>query len=84
MSIVTARLDNADALGPVTFKAFVPTSAGKTRHEGKWAFARTIFGVLRAKLNGNWRKTQLFDVKTSNPIAEVTLISKDDKRALLS
>lgn len=84
MSIVAERLANADALGPLTCKAFVPTSGGKSRHEGKWALARSVFGALRAKLNGNWRKTQLFDVTTCQPIADVILVSKDDKRALLS
>tara|TARA_R110002094_G_scaffold197841_6_gene170184 strand:- start:6 stop:575 length:570 start_codon:yes stop_codon:yes gene_type:complete len=83
-SISTARLTDPAAIGPVRSRAFVPQPNGKTKHENIPAFIGTVARVLRARFTGRWKETPFFDSVTLEPTVTVTLISKEDRRALLA
>ena len=84
MSLSARLITDSQAVGPVSTRSFVPKANGKTAHEGKVALAKLILGVLAARLTGKWRQNPLLDPETLRPIAEVTLVSKEEKRALLA
>lgn len=84
MSITAQRFENKADLGPVVVKSFVPKANGKTKHIGIWPLVRLVMRALGASASGKWRQTPLYDVKTLKPIAPVTLISKEEKAALLA
>ena len=84
MSLRTDRLANPDAAGPLRCRSFIPGAKGMAQHEGKLALAGLILKAARARLSGNWRKTPLYDVDSGQPVAEVTLVSREDKSALLA
>lgn len=84
MSVVTARLAEPSTAGPVRTKTFVPVAGGKAKHEGKGGLLALVFRMLGARLSGKWRQTALFDAETGKPIAPLTLISREEKAALLA
>lgn len=84
MSVPAARFETGSALGPVVCEAFVPQPNGKAGHKGKRALARLVIRALKDRVMGHWRKTPLYDVSTRKPIASVTLVSREEKAALLS
>lgn len=84
MSVRADRFADPQNLGPVATRAFVPKPNGKAGHKGKRALAALIFKAVSARLTGKWRLTPLYNAATRKPVAEVTLISKEEKAALLS
>ncbi|MFK7837269.1 MAG: DUF6151 family protein [Sulfitobacter sp.] len=84
ISVVTDRFETPGVAGPVKSKAFVPKEGGKVGHSGILPLAGLLLRVLGARLNGTWRKTPLYDVQTLRPIVEPTLVSKEEKAALLA
>ncbi len=81
--MLTARLADPAALGPVRAHGFVPQPGGKTRHIGGLT---VVGGVLRrgigARLSGRWRDTPFFAAGTGAPTAPVRILSKEERAAL--
>lgn len=84
MSITTKLFETPDIVGPVMTKAFVPKSDGKTGHEGKGALAMLVLRSLIARVTGRWRQSPLHNIESEGPIAPVTLVSREEKTALLA
>lgn len=83
-SIRTDLLSDPDVVGPPVVEAFLPATPGKSRHRGMGRFVWQAFGrIAGARLSGKWRDTPLFDPETLAPIAQVTLVSPQDRKALL-
>lgn len=84
-SIRTSVLTDLDALGPVTTKAFIKTPSGKPKHQG---MARFVYGMLgrtiATRLSGRWKKTPFFDPTTLAPVAEVHVVSKEQRAEALA
>lgn len=84
VGVVTARLETKETIGPIRSRAFVPKDDGKVGHEKIGGFVKMVARALGKRLSGGWKKTPLFDPNTKLPIAEVLLISREEKRALLN
>lgn len=85
LAIMTNRLQNTTAIGPVKSQAFVPTANGKHRHDGALAiFGGTGWRALKAFVTGRWKQTPLFDAETLEPVAKPVVVSKSDRKALLA
>lgn len=84
MSVRADRFEDQQALGPVVCRSFIPKGNGKTKHEGIGALMKLIAGSVGARLTGKWRQTPLYDTDTLKPIKSVELVSKEERRALLS
>lgn len=83
VGLVTDRLETKETIGPVHSRAFVPKANGKVGHEKIGGFVKMIGRAIAKRLNGGWKQTPLFDPNTKLPIADVVLISHDEKNALL-
>lgn len=84
MSIRNDRFADPSATGPVVTQAFVPKSNGKTGHKGMGPLIQLILAAVISRLTGQWRKTPLYDATTLKPVAPVTLISREQKTAVLN
>lgn len=78
-SMITDRLDDPTALGPVRARAFVPKPNGKQGYEGMFSFmggfAKRVIG---ARLSGSWKQTPFFDADGS-PITKVKTLTSEDR-----
>jgi len=78
-----SRISNADKLGPVISKGFVPQSNGKRKHEN---LLPAVWGMLSraigSRLSGRWRINPFFDTETGRPVAPPKVLSKDERAAL--
>lgn len=83
MSIRTDRFTEPSVAGPVVTKAFMPKANGKTGHQGMGPLIQLITAAVISRLTGQWRKTPLYDAATLKPIVPVTIVSREDKKALL-
>jgi len=83
VAMQAARVTEPDRFGPVRIKGFVPQPDGKTKTQG---MARMVVGLaslmFSAGLSGRWRQTPFFDADTGKPVAEPTLLSKEERRRL--
>jgi hypothetical protein len=83
-ALITRRLADATAIGPVKSQAFVPQPDGTSQHQGKLAlFGGVLWRGLIARLTGRWRNTPFFDIKTRTPTAPVTVLTKETRTNLI-
>jgi hypothetical protein len=62
----------------------IPAKDGKTRHKGIWKLAVGPLGrMISNRLTGRWKDTPFFDATTRQPVAAVTIVSKQEREALL-
>lgn len=81
-SIRTDRLENPDALGPVITRAFITKPNGKTGHDRLGTFIyRFATRALGHRLTGQWKQTPFFEVETLAPVADIYVLSKDERAA---
>ena len=84
VAIRTTCLEETSTIGPVRSKGFIPTQDGKQRNEGLYALIfNAMCRMIGKRLSGRWKDTPFFDIETRRPIAPVTLVSKEERRALL-
>ena len=84
MSVRTDRLSDPDKVGPIRTWSFIPGAKGKNLHKGKRALVGLIFKAARARMSGRWRQTPLYTSYNKKPIAEITLVPRETKSALLT
>lgn len=81
--LLTDRLAETDALGPIVSYAFVPQANGKTGHEGIGQMLRkTVWPMLKSRLSGRWKTTPFFD--GTSPIKPPKMIPRETRDALKS
>ncbi len=72
----------SETFGPITGWAFVAGAKGEPKPPetsiGK-VLARIVPRTLKARLDGSYRKTPFFDVKTGKPVAEPRLVSAEER-----
>lgn len=79
----TAIFTDSERFGPVIAKTYVAKGDGKTAHSGALRmFARLLPQILATRLSGKWRNTPFFNDKTGAPVAEATIVSKQERAAL--
>lgn len=82
-TVMVARLEQPECIGPVKAEAFVPQPGGAPRHRNG---TRMVWGVLRrmitSRLSGRWRTTPFFDPNTGEPVAPIHVIGKEERAAL--
>ena len=84
VGVRTTCLADTSAIGPIRSKGFIPTKDGKQRHEGLYALMFTALRrMIGKRLSGRWKDTPFFDTATRQPTAPVTLVSKEERCALL-
>ncbi|MEP5729137.1 MAG: DUF6151 family protein [Sulfitobacter sp.] len=84
IALVTERLENPEVIGPILSEAFVPKPGGKAGHKNVMAFVKVFGRAIGARLSGRWRQTPLFNAPDFEPIAAITQISSQDRKALLA
>ncbi|WP_238932917.1 DUF6151 family protein [Sulfitobacter mediterraneus] len=83
-ALLTRRLADATAIGPVKAQAFVPEPDGTRQHQGRMAlFGGVLWRGLIARLTGRWKSTPFFDIKTRMPTAPVTVLPQETRRNLI-
>lgn len=84
VGIRTTCIKDPSSLGAIQCEAFVPTKDGKTRHKGIWKLAAgPLSRMIANRLSGRWKDTPFFDAETRQPVAAVTVVPKDERKALL-
>lgn len=84
VGIRTNCLADTAPLGPVVARGFVPKQNGKMRHEGLHIMIwRMVKRSTVARLSGRWKNNLFFDATTGNPARPVTVVSDEERRALL-
>jgi hypothetical protein len=82
-TVMVARLETPDCLGPVIAESFVPQPGGPPKHRNG---GRMAWGIMRrmiaSRLSGRWKQTPFFDLETGEPVVPIHLISKEDRAAL--
>ncbi len=77
-ALITQRMADATAIGPVKAQAFVLEPDSTRQHQGRMAL---FGGVLRrgliARLTGRWKNTPFFDIKTRMPTAPVAVLPQE-------
>ena len=83
-ALITNRLANTTAIGPVKSQAFVPQPDGTSKHQNKIAlFGGVLWRSLIARLTGRWKATPFFDTATLRPVAPVTVLDQKTRADLL-
>ncbi|MEO1110228.1 MAG: DUF6151 family protein [Pseudomonadota bacterium] len=83
VGFIAARLSDTTALGPITTRAYIPTSGGKHKHAGiRAAIVAMLKRVAKSRLSGKWKQTPFFDVATGEPVVSPKLIDKSERDAL--
>lgn len=81
-SIRTDRLSDPDALGPVIARAFLRKPNGKIGHERLGTFIyRFASRALPRRMSGKWKDTPFFDADTLKPVADIYVLSADERKA---
>ncbi len=79
---IVARIPDASALGPVTTRGFVPRPDGKQKHEKlRYAAFGLLKRVIKSRLSGSWRTSQLFTPETGGPVVTPTILTKEQRAA---
>jgi hypothetical protein len=79
----TAIFADTDRIGPVISKTYVAKGDGKTTHKGALRmFAKLLPQILTVRLSGKWRTTPFFNTETGSPVAEPTILSKQERAGL--
>ncbi|MEP2892497.1 DUF6151 family protein [Tateyamaria sp.] len=81
-SIRTDRLTDPDALGPVIARAFVRKPNGKVGHDRLGTFIyRFASRAVSRRISGKWKNTPFFDAESLKPVADIYVLSKDERKA---
>jgi Family of unknown function (DUF6151) len=79
----TATFVDADRIGPVIAKIYVPKPDGKSAHKG---FSRVIVRLLPQMLaslvSGKWRNSPFFNTSTGATVAKPTVLTKEERTSL--
>lgn len=82
-SLVTDRVEDPSVFGPVQCEGFMAKANGKYRHRGLpamiWGFAKR---VIAARVSGRWKKTPFFEVPGGAPVAELRVLTSEERAAL--
>ncbi len=79
---IVKRIPDASSLGPVTTRGFVPGSNGKQSHEKvRYAAFGLLKRVLKSRLSGSWKQTPFFKSETGAPVAQPTILTKEERAA---
>ncbi|MBT8152945.1 hypothetical protein KMP13_03385 [Epibacterium ulvae] len=79
----TAVFADPSTFGKVRVKAFIPQPGKQPRTKGAMLMVISMFKRMGAALlSGAWRNTPFFDTDTGKPIAEVKLLSKEERAPL--
>ncbi|WP_299729899.1 DUF6151 family protein [uncultured Tateyamaria sp.] len=78
----TDRTPDASPLGPVKTRANVQKGDGTSYHDGlRHAVLTLARNAIPARLTGGWKATPFFDPATLEPVAEIYVLSKDERAA---
>jgi hypothetical protein len=81
--VMTNLLEDKTAIGPVAMEAFVPQPDGSTKHSSTLRlYGGTMWRALVARISGRWKQTSFFDITTGKPVAEVYLLTKEERANL--
>lgn len=81
--VMTNLLEDKTAIGPVAMEAFVPQPDGSTKHNSTLRlYGGTMWRALLARISGRWKQTSFFDITTGKPVAEVYLLTKEERANL--
>lgn len=81
--IRTALFSDPDHFGRVRVQAFVPQAGKPPRTKSALPMVMALFKRMGAsRLSGSWRDTPFFDVDTGKPVAEIKVLSKEERASL--
>ncbi len=83
VGFIVNRIQNPSALGPIRTRGFVPGPNGKHKHEKvSYAIGGLLVRFLKSRLSGSWKKTPFFRIDTGSPVAEPTILTKEQRASL--
>lgn len=82
-AIRTALFADPDQFGKIRVQAFLPTPGKPPHTKGAMGMILGLFKRMGAsRLSGSWRQTPFFDVQTQDPVAEVKILTDDERNRL--
>ena len=82
-AVFTDRLADGRPLGPVRTRANIQKSDGKSYTEGLGRAVRSFArGAISARITGGWKNTPFFDPDTLEPVADVYVLTKEERASV--